>query len=153
MLEDLAEAQDGVVSVEQVEHNRGVSETDFQFPQLPGAAPLPEVASLLESLQENQERLEELREQYTCLLTETESKQSKDGRFSETSSKVYEVTPVAGRFVERLVQKDGKPLDADEQAKVDRKVDKEIKELHERKEKKRRDREQGLTDGTEQASS
>jgi hypothetical protein len=142
-----------LLRVERVEHNRGVSEADFQFPQLEGAAPLPEVQPLLESLLANQEQLEELREQYTFLVTETESEQGKDGRFRETSTKVYEVTPVAGDFVERLVQKDGKPLDSREQAKVDRKLDKQVEELHKRRDQRRRDRERGKKDKQELAVS
>jgi hypothetical protein len=135
-----------VVTVDKVVHNSGVAATDFDYPRLEGEAPLPEVKPLLESIVANQGKLDELREQYTFLLTQTESEQAKDGTFHDKSTKVYEVTPTAGDAVRRLISKDGKPLSPDEQAKEDKRVDKEAEKLYKERDERRKKKEEGKKD-------
>jgi hypothetical protein len=84
----------------------------------------------------NQEKIEELREKYTCKQTETENKLDGDGRIKKTEVRVSEITPVAGRFVERLISVNGKALSDKEQAEEDKRVQKEIEKILERREKK-----------------
>ena len=99
-------------------------------------AALPDVETILKAVVANQEKIEELREQYTFRQTQTEREIEK-GRIKKSETRVYEVTPVAGRSVRRLVSRDGKELTPAELAKEDRRVQKEVEELLEAREKNR----------------
>jgi hypothetical protein len=124
------------VVLDRVEHNGSVDEAAFRYPQVEGARPLPDLESLFKAVIANQEKVEEMREQYTFRAASTERKLEKDGRVKETETKVYEVTPVAGEFVERLISVNGKELTASEREKEDRRVQKEVEETIKRREKR-----------------
>jgi hypothetical protein len=125
-----------LVTVDRVEHNHAVDAAAFRYPAPDSSRPLPDLETLFKSLISNQEKIEELQERYTYRLTETTRKLDGSGRAKETETKVYEVTPVAGGAVERLVSINGKELSASDQEKEDRRVQKEVTELIKEKEKK-----------------
>jgi hypothetical protein len=135
-------AAEHVITIDRVEHNRPVDVTAFHYPKVEGARPLPDLASLMKAITANQEKVEQMRERYTCRLTAVERKLDGDGRVKEEETKVYEVTPVAGRFVERLTSVNGKELTASEQQKEDRRVQKEIEDIlkQQKKEKEKEER-------------
>ncbi|HVG17824.1 MAG TPA: hypothetical protein VNI02_02140, partial [Blastocatellia bacterium] len=124
-----------LVSVDRIEHNRALDAAAFRHPRAEGDRPLPELEPLLKAVIANQEKVEEMRERYTFHQTEVERKQDKDGRMRDGDVRVYEVTPVAGRFVRRLTGVNGKELSASEQEKEDRRVQKEVEELIKKREK------------------
>ena len=128
--------KESLVTVDRVEHNRGVDETTFRHPQVAGSAPLPDLESLMKAVVANQEKIEELRELYTYRQTETEREMDK-GRIKKSETRIYEVTPVAGRSVRRLVSRDGKELSASELAKEDKRVQKEVEDLLKEREKRK----------------
>jgi hypothetical protein len=55
---------------------------------------LPELEPLLKALNENQDKIDEMRERYTCRAVEIERKHDGDGRIKETVTRTYEVTPI-----------------------------------------------------------
>lgn len=136
-----------LVTVERVEHNRAIELAVFRHPQAGGARSLPELEPLMKAITANQDKIEEMRERYTCKLVEVERKHDGDGRIKETETRAYEVTPVGERFVERLMSVNGKVLSASEREREDKRVEKEIEEIvkrHEKKQqKKQRARERG----------
>ncbi len=123
------------VTAERVEHNRGVDAAAFRYPRLDSAKPLPDVEALLKTVVANQEKIEEMRERYTCRMTEIERKLDGDGRVKQTETKTYEVTPVGDRSVQRLTSVNGKELSAQEREKEDRRVQKDVEEIIKRREK------------------
>jgi hypothetical protein len=125
------------ITIDRVVHNSEVEEASFRYPQVEGSRPLPDLLPLMKSITENQEKLDELREKYTCRMSETTRKLDGNGRVKESEIKVYEVTPVAGEFVERLISVDGKELSASDREKEDKRVQKEIEDLLKDKEKKK----------------
>ena len=133
--------EDFLITVERVTHNTEIDESAFRYPQLEGSRPLPELAPLLKAITENQEKLDELREHYTCQMSETTRKLDGDGRVKDVETKLYEVTPVAGDFVERLMSVNGKDLTTSEREKEDKRVQKEVEELLKDKEKKKEKKE------------
>ena len=135
------------VALDRVEHNTAVGETAFRYPQVEGARPLPDLESLFKAVIANQEKVEEMREQYTFRASETERKLEKDGRVKTTETKVYEVTPVAREFVERLISVNGKELSPSEREKEDRRVQKEVEEAIKRREKRLKKEEQARAQG------
>ena len=136
-----------LVTIEKVEHNRSVDMTAFRYPQVEGSRPLPEVEPLLKALSENQDKIDELRERYTCRLVQIERKHDGDGRVKETETRTYDVTPIGHEFVERLLSVNGKDLSAAEQEKEDKRVQKEVEEIIKRQEKKEEKEERARAKG------
>jgi hypothetical protein len=136
-----------IVTIASVEHNRPIEATAFYHPKIEGERPLPELEPLLKSLIANQEKIDRLREQYSCNMTEVERKLDGSGRIKETETKTYEVTPVGREFVERLISVDGKELSASEREKEDRRVQKEVEEIIKRQEKEQQKKEKALARG------
>ncbi|MCQ7029796.1 hypothetical protein MRO55_25155, partial [Escherichia coli] len=79
--------------------------------------------------------------------SEIARKLEKDGRVKETETKIYDVTPVAGEFVERLISVNGKELTPSEREKEDRRVQKEVEEVLKRREKRLKKDEQARERG------
>ena len=135
-----------LVNMERVEHNRAVQIAAFRYPQIDSRA-LPELEPMLKALAENQDKIDEMRERYTCRAIEIERKHDGDGRIKETETRTYEVTPVGGRSVERLISLNGKELSAAEREKEDKRVQKEIEEIIKRREKKEQKEERARAKG------
>jgi hypothetical protein len=133
-------AKEWFITVEKVEHNRTGDETAFRYPQTQNEKPLPDVETLMKAIVANQEKIEELREKYTFRQTETENKFDGNGRVKEKEVRVSEVTPVGGKYVERLVSVNGKPLSAKDLEDEDKRVQKEIEKILEEKDKRERKR-------------
>jgi hypothetical protein len=108
---------------------------------------MPELEPLMKAITENQDKIDELRERYTCRLIEIERKHDGDGRVKETETRAYEVTPVGAMFVERLMSVNGKELSASEREKEDKRVQKEVEELVKRREKKEQKEERARAKG------
>ncbi len=129
-------ASELMVTIDRVEHNRAVELTAFRYPQIEGSRPLPDLEPLLKALNENQDKIDELRERYTCRLIEIERKHDGDGRIKETETRTFEVTPIGERSVERLMSVNGKELSPSEREKEDKRVQKEVEDIIKRREKK-----------------
>jgi hypothetical protein len=139
-----------LIAVDKVEHNRASDETAFRYPQRQNERALPDVETLMKTVVANQERLEELREKYTFKQMETENKLDGDGRVKKSEVRVSEITPVAGRYVERLISVNGKELSAKEREDEDKRVQKEIEKILERREKKLKEKEKHADDEDEE---
>ena len=135
------------VSIERVEHNRGVELAAFRYPQSDDARPLPDLEALMKSIVANQEKLDEMRERYTCRLVEIERKHDGDGRVKGSDTRTYEVTPVGNELVERLMTVNGKELGASEREKEDKRVQKEVEDIIKRREKKQQQKERARARG------
>ncbi|MFY9554008.1 MAG: hypothetical protein WAV20_24880 [Blastocatellia bacterium] len=140
-------ASELLVAIDRVEHNRAVELTAFRYPQIEGSRPLPELEPLMKAITENQDKIDEMRERYTCRLVEIERKHDGDGRVKETETRTYEVTPIGKEFVERLVSVNGKELTPTEREKEDKRVQKEVEEIIKRREKKEQKEERARANG------
>jgi hypothetical protein len=136
-----------LVSVDRVEHNRSVEEVVFRHPRVDGERPLPDLEVLMKAVIGNQERIEELVDRYTFRMTQTERKQEGNGQLREGDTKVYEITPVHGTPVRRLVSVNGKELPPSEREKEDRRVQKAVEDLTRRHDKEQKKEEQARTRG------
>jgi hypothetical protein len=139
--------QDLTVTIDRVVHNAEVEPASFRYPQIESSRPLPELEPLMDAITRNQDKLEEMREKYTCRVSETSGKLDGSGRVKETETKVYEVTPVAGSLVERLISVNGKELSPSEREKEDKRVQKQIEDLIKDKEKDDRKRQRARAKG------
>ncbi len=89
----------------------------------PEDAPLPDLHSFLNEVRQQLHTDEYLLDQYTFTERHTERHLDSQGRTQKVISEVFEVYPSAepGQTYRRLVQRDGKPVDAKELAREDRK--------------------------------
>jgi len=140
------------ITLDSVEHNTLADEVAYRYPQVEDARPLPDIETLMKSIVANQEKIEEMRERYTCRATEIERKLDGNGRVKETETKVYEVTPIGDEFVERLISLNGKELSEKEREKEDKRVEKEVQEIIKRQEKKEKKRERARERGEKEDS-
>jgi hypothetical protein len=125
-----------LITIDRLTHNT-VDQAAFRYPQAAGGRPLPDLETLMKAIVANQEQVEERREKYTFRELETEREIDDKGRVKEKETRAYEVTPVAGRLVRRLVSHNGKELSKDEQEKEDRRVQKSVEAALEAREKRR----------------
>jgi hypothetical protein len=75
-------------------------------------APLPDVPSLLRSVEANQAELDRAREEYTFRQQQRLTFYDKHGKAQRTEERVSNVFYVHGQPIETLISKDGKPLSA-----------------------------------------
>jgi hypothetical protein len=81
---------------------------------LAAEAPLPDVPTLLHSLEANQETLDRAREEYTFRQQQELTFYDKGGKVRRTEERVSNVFFVHGQPIETLISKNGKPLSAGE---------------------------------------
>jgi hypothetical protein len=139
-----------LVALDRVEHNRAPDAQAFRYPQTNDARPLPDLETVMKAVIANQEKIEELHERYTCRLTEIERKHDGDGRVKESDTRVYEVTPIGNRTIERLISVNGKELSPQEREKEDRRVQKAAEEIIKRREKRLEKQERDRARGKEE---
>jgi hypothetical protein len=90
------------------------------------AASLPDVPTLIEQVREHQRQMEAVQENYTFHETDVTHELNKDGSVKKTESDEYEVFFVNTHPVRRLIRKNGKDLDADQQKKEQDRVAKDV---------------------------
>jgi hypothetical protein len=88
--------------------------------------PLPDVPTLMNQVQDHQRQMEAVRENYTFHELDVTDTLNKNGTVKKTESEDYEVFYVNTHEVQRLVQKDGRDLDADQAKREQEHVMKEV---------------------------
>ena len=92
--------------------------------QQTAAPPLPDIRQLMREVQEHQKQLEKVRETYTYSSLQTTQVLDANGKVTKTETAEYEEFFVNSHGIERMVKKDGKPLDDHEQQKETERVTK-----------------------------
>ncbi len=90
------------------------------------AKPIPDIATLMHRVLENQDRLDKIRENYACRDARVVEKLNKYGDVLKTASFVYQVSFFDGHQIKRLIEENGRPLSAKALKKEDRRIRKEI---------------------------
>jgi hypothetical protein len=123
------------IKLDQIEHNLNLDRSLFDFPKV-SHEPLPDILSLIKEVGQNEDKTEQIRENYT--YTENVTKRSLDskGQLRETETETRELTFYKGYRIRRLIAKNGKPLTADQEADENKRVEKQIREI-EKKEAER----------------
>ncbi|HEX8265644.1 MAG TPA: hypothetical protein VF596_09580 [Pyrinomonadaceae bacterium] len=123
------------IKLDSVVHNAAIAKSVFDFPVISNE-PLPDIAGLLKELQTNQERIDNILENYSFTQAVTLRELGKDGVLREKESRTFQVSFYKGKRISRLTAKNGQPLSADEQAKEDKKIEKIVNELENKEAKK-----------------
>lgn len=115
----------------EVVHNSALTRAEFDFPKMSGE-PLPDIPTLLRDLQSNEDRVEQMLDNYSYTQKVIRRELGKDGILRETGSETTQLSFYKGYRITRLVEKNGKPLDADDQADEDREAAKRVDEIERR---------------------
>ncbi|MFN2391608.1 MAG: hypothetical protein ABR566_06535, partial [Pyrinomonadaceae bacterium] len=116
------------IRFDQIVHNAQITRGNFDFPKISGE-PLPNIVALLLELQANEDKVEDILENYSFTQKSISRALGKDGILRETESETYQLTFYKGNRIRRLIEKNGKPLSADEQSNEDKNVQKRVAEI------------------------
>jgi hypothetical protein len=120
------------IKLDEVSHDRPPARAGFDFPKVSNQ-PLPDIANLLKEVQANQDRVEEILEDYTYNSTtsirDSGRDSGKDGGQQEAFSFTHQITFYKGNRIYRTIEKNGKPLTEKEQEKEDKQVADRIADL------------------------
>lgn len=99
----------------------------------PAQRPLPDIPALLRDIAKNQQALEDLRQSYTCHLSEEQDKVDSDGNVKSREMKDYDVFYVGDQAALHLLAKNGKPLSGGEKQSEDDKFNKQYDKLRKKR--------------------
>jgi len=116
------------VTVDNITVNRQIEPSEFDFPQNSGE-PLPDIQALLQDLRANEDRVEEMLDSYSFVQKSTKRELGKDGILRESGSETYQLSFYKGNRIRRLIEKNGRPLSAREQADEDKEAGKRVEEI------------------------
>lgn len=116
------------IALDQVIHNEQIAKENFDFPKISGA-PLPDIPKLLQELQANEDRVDEILENYSFKQKTTKRELTKSGELKVTESETYQLSFYKGNRIRRLVAKNGEQLSPEKQEDEDREVQKRVKEI------------------------
>jgi hypothetical protein len=116
------------IKLDKITHNQTIAKENFDFPKISGE-PLPDIPRLLMELQKNEDKIDEILEDYSYTQKSIKRELGKDGVLRETESETFQLSFYKGNRIRRLVEKNGKPLSEKEQADEDRNVQKRVAEI------------------------
>ena len=116
------------IHFDDIRSNLQIARTEFDFPNL-STEPLPDIPTLLQKLQANEDRVDELLDHYAYTEKSIERELGKDGVLREKGSETTQISFYKGNRIERRIEKDGKPLSAGDQEKEDKDAAKRVEEI------------------------
>lgn len=119
------------VRIESVNYNVNLAVSVFDFPAISGE-PLPDIKSLLDEVRRNADRVNDILENYSYTETRIERDMNSRGELVEKSSEKRLLTFYKGSRINRLIEKNGKPLSRSDQEKEDRDAAKQVAEIEKR---------------------
>lgn len=116
------------ITFDDVRTNQQIAKAEFDFPNLSGE-PLPDIPTLLKDLQANEDRVEAMLDSYSFTQKVTKRELGKDGNLRETESETTQLSFYKGSRIERVIEKNGRPLSGSDQEKADRDAAKQVEEI------------------------
>jgi hypothetical protein len=108
--------------------NQQIAQTEFDFPNLSNES-LPDIPQLLQSLQANEDRVENILDTYSYNQKIIRRELGKDGILRETGSETRQLSFYKGYRIARAIEKNGKPLSEKDQKSEDEDVQKRVAEI------------------------
>lgn len=115
--------------------------TSLSFPSTATTLTQDQIKELIQKVADNDDKNDKLQRDYTYTEREVEHKLDGKGNTKSTETKTYDVLEIYGEQVEKLIEKDDKPLSDKEATKEDEKIQKIIDK---RKNETDKDREKRL---------
>jgi hypothetical protein len=116
------------VKLDEVKYNETIAKSLFDFPVVSNE-PLPDIAGLLAEIRANTEKLDALIENYGFTETRIDRDVDRNGNFIEKNSETRALSFYKGYRISRLIEKNGKPLSENDQAKEDKDAAKQVSEI------------------------
>ncbi len=116
------------IKLDKITHNETIAKENFDFPKISGE-PLPDIPTLLKQLQANEDKVDEILENYSFTQKSIARELGKDGILREKESETFQLSFYKGNRLRRLVEKNGRPLSEKEQANEDENVQKRVAEI------------------------
>lgn len=116
------------IKFDRITHNKTIPEEEFNFPNI-SKEPLPDIEKLLKELQANQDEIENILENYSYKQEITKRELEKDGTLKINESETFQLTFYEGYRIQRLIEKNGKPLSPKDQEDADEKAQKRVREI------------------------
>ena len=125
------------IKLARIVHNPRLDRALFDFPRI-SSEPLPDIDALLKAVGENEDRIDEILDKYTYTETIIKREIDERGKSTEKESNAYELTFYKGNRIRRLIAQNGKPLSPGDEADENRKVEKRVNEIEKREAEKER---------------
>jgi hypothetical protein len=116
------------IALDNVAVHQPAVKTEFDFPAASNE-PLPDIEALLKAVKANQERLEEMLDDYSYTQMIAKRELGKDGVLRETESEAVQMSFYKGNRITRVIEKNGKPLNEKQQADADKDAAKQVEEI------------------------
>ena len=123
------------IKLERIVHNAPLERARFDFPVVSNE-PLPDVEALLQAVKANEDKVDDLLEKYTYTEKQTDREADASGQLREKKSETFELTFYKGNRIKRLIEKNGKPLSANELESENKRIEKRVRELEKKETEK-----------------
>jgi len=110
------------------------------LPSVPGSLTTEQIQDLIRRVVDNDIENDKKQRNYTYIERDVENQLDGKGRTKSTETKTYEVLNIYGEQVQRLIEKDDKPISAKEATKEEEKIQKIINKRENESEKDRQKR-------------
>lgn len=116
------------IKLDDVKINQSIAKSEFDFPQISNE-PLPDIPKLLQDLQANSDKIDDILDTYSYNQKITQRELGKDGILRETESETNQLSFYKGYRISRRIEKNGKPLSEKDQKNEDEDVQKRVAEI------------------------
>ncbi|MEP6849586.1 MAG: hypothetical protein ABI999_12080 [Acidobacteriota bacterium] len=116
------------VKLDGIKLNPTIARSEFDFPSISGQ-PLPDLTQLLADVQANEDKVEALLDTYSFTQKSTRRALGKDGVLRDTESDTYQLSFYKGYRIRRLIEKNGQPLNKNDQEDADKDAAKQVAEI------------------------
>lgn len=116
------------IKLDRVVHNQPLAAAVFDFPVV-STEPLPAVSDLLKQVEANEDKVDEILENYTYTETQASREVGDDGVVREKEIEKRQVTFYKGFQIRRLIARNGKPLSESESKSEERKAAEAIADI------------------------
>lgn len=116
------------IAIDEVKLNQPIAKNLFDFPQISNE-PLPDIPALLNEIRVNADKVDEILENYSYTELRIDRKMDASGNLAEKTSEKRLLTFYKGYRIRRLIEKNGKPLSANDQENEDKDAQKQVAEI------------------------
>jgi hypothetical protein len=116
------------IDLDEIRINPSIPRSEFDFP-IPTNEPLPDIPSLLQQLQANEDNVEKMLDNYSFTQKTIDRELDKNGALRETDSETNQISFYKGYHITRLIEKNGKPLSEKDQVDADKDAAKQVAEI------------------------
>ncbi len=119
------------IKLDETQINPQIAKTEYDFPLISNE-PLPDIPQLLQQLQSNGDKVENILDTYSYNQKIISRESGKDGILREKESRINQLSFYKGYRITRLIEKNNKSLTAKEQENEDEEVQKRVTEIEKR---------------------